>query len=304
MSRFVASRVAFALVVMAAVSLFAFALMFLAGDPAPLFLPMDATHEEVRAFREAMGFDDPWYVQYARFLGRVLQGDLGTSLKHRRPAAELLVQRLPASLELAALGLAISVILAVPTGVLAAVRQNTLCDTAMRVGALLGQSVPPFLLGVLLILLFAATWRLFPASGSGGISHLILPGLSLGISHAAMTSRLLRSNLVEVLQADYVRVARAKGLGERRVLFKHALRNAAIPVVTVMGLQMGRLIAGAVITEQVFGYPGIGRLVIQAIGNRDFPVVQAFVLVMAAVIVGINFLVDVSYMIIDPRIRL
>lgn len=286
------------------VSLIAFALTHLSGDPAALLLPPSATLEDIELFRHAHGLDRPLPVQYVDFLGRALQGDFGRSIRHGVPALELVLERLPATLELAAAALAISIGVSLPLGILAAVRRGSAFDQASLVLSLVGQAFPVFFLGIVLIIVFAEDLRWLPASGRGTPAHLVLPAVALSAFSIAIVTRLLRASLIEVLASDFIRTARGKGLAERAVLLGHALKNASLPVVTVIGLQTGALLGGAVITEEVFAYPGMGRLAIQAIANRDFAVVQAFVVLMAVVITGVNLLVDLLYGWLDPRVRI
>ncbi len=284
------------------ISIISFFFIHLSGDPAMLMLPPDATKAEVEALRRQMGFDDPIYVQYGRFAARALQGDLGASLYHRVPALGLILERLPASLELAGAAMLFALVVAVPLGVVSAVKRGSVWDVASMLGALFGLSMPHFWLGIMLILLFSVTLGWLPTSGRGSLAQLVMPSLALGLSLMAMFARLTRSVMLEVLNQDYVRTARAKGLRERIVIGKHALKNALIPLVTVAGMQFGFLIGGTVIIETVFAWPGVGRLVVQAIFSRDYPLVQAAVLVLAVIFVLVNLAVDLLYLYLDPRI--
>jgi ABC-type dipeptide/oligopeptide/nickel transport system permease component len=258
----------------------------------------------VQQTRHEMGFDRPLYEQYLIYLSDLVQGNLGTSIRFQQPVLDLVLQRIPATVELALASMAWATMFAVPLGVVAAVRRHSRWDTGAMLGSLLGQSVPTFWLGILLILVFAVQLRLLPTSGRGTWQQLILPSITLGAYMMALITRLTRSGMLEVLGEDYVRTARAKGLLERVVLLRHALRNALVPVVTVLGMQVGALLGGAIITEAVFAWPGIGTLTINAIYMRDYPIVQATVLISAAAFVGINFLLDLTYQYLDPRIRL
>ncbi len=280
-----------------------FLLVHLSGDPALLMLPMEATPEDIARFRDAMGFNDPLYIQYLRFLKNALQGDFGESLRIGQPAFSLVLERLPATLELTFASIFIAVLVGVPAGILAASRRYTSWDTAAMGGAVLGQAVPVFWLGIMLILLFGVTLGWFPTHGRGTLSHLVLPAVALSSFSTASIARLTRSAMLETLEQDYVRTAWSKGLPGRVVILIHALRNALIPVVTIIGIQFGILLGGAVITETIFAWPGVGRLVIQAVYGRDFPVVQAVVIVVASGFVLINLFVDIIYMLLDPRIR-
>jgi peptide/nickel transport system permease protein len=300
---YLATRVLYSVAVVFGVSVAVFFLIRVGGDPAALFLPPEASLQDIQRFRHLMGFDRPLIVQFFEFLGRALQGDFGKSLRYDQPAMQLLLARVPATLQLAGVALAMSLVVAVPLAILAAVYRGSLVDRIGLLVSLIGQSFPTFWLAIMLILVLSEFWQLLPPSGRGDWRHLVMPATALAVYSIAIITRLLRSSMIEVLSSDYIRTARGKGVPERRVVLKHALRNAAIPTLTVVGLQVGALLGGAVITEEVFAYPGIGRLAIQSIANRDFTVVQAFVLAMAAIIVGINLLVDACYGLLDPRLR-
>lgn len=285
------------------VSLIAFALTHLSGDPAALLLPPSATPEDIAIFRTAAGLDRPLPEQYLDFVQRAVRGDFGRSIRHGEPALGLVLDRLPATLELAGAALVISLVVSLPLGIAAAVRRGGAVDQGSLALSLVGQAFPVFWLGIVLIIVFAESLRWLPASGRGTPAHLILPALALSAYSTAVITRLLRSSLLDVLSADFIRTARSKGLSSTVVLLRHALRNAALPVVTVIGLQVGALLGGAVITEEVFAYPGMGRLAFQAISNRDFAVVQAFVVLMALVVTGISLAVDLLYAWLDPRVN-
>jgi peptide/nickel transport system permease protein len=304
MKTYLLRRVAQSLLVLFGISFVVFAILHLTGDPSLVLLPPDATPEDVIKLREAMGFNDPFFVQYARFLKGALAGDFGQSIRHGEPAFQLVVERLPATFELAGAGLAIAIVLAIPAGIVSAVRRNTVIDYVSTVMALLGQSMPTFWLGIMLILLFSVQFHLFPSSGRGTLQHLILPAITLGLFTTARITRLTRSGMLEVLNQDYIRTARAKGVGDPPIVWKHALKNAAIPIVTIVGIELGTLLGGSVITETIFAWPGVGRLSVQAIYNRDYPVVQAAVFLLASTFVLVNLVVDVLYTYLDPRIRL
>jgi peptide/nickel transport system permease protein len=292
------------LLVLFGVSVVVFLILHLTGDPAALLLPPDATAEDLAKFRTAMGFDDPVAVQYLRFLRGAVRGDFGQSLRHGEPAMELVVERLPATFQLAGAGLFIALCLAIPAGIVSAVRRNTAVDYVSTVLALLGQAMPTFWLGIMLILVFSVRLNWLPSSGRGSIEHLVLPAITLGLFTTARITRLTRSGMLEVLGQDYIRTARAKGVSEPPVVWKHALKNASIPIVTIVGIELGTLLGGSVITETIFAWPGVGRLSVQAIANRDYPVVQAAVFLLATTFVVVNLLVDVIYTYLDPRIRL
>jgi peptide/nickel transport system permease protein len=303
MKSFLIRRFFHAILVLVGISLIVFLMLHLTGDPVALMMPMDAKPEDVAALRERMGFNDPLPVQYGRFLARAVQGDFGRSFRSQEPALALLMERMPATLELAAAAMILALALALPAGIAAALRRNSWIDRAGMAFALLGQSMPVYWLGILLILVFAVQLGWFPAGGRGGWSHLVLPAVTLGLYFMARVARFTRSALLEALAQDYVRTARAKGLPEQRVVLLHALKNASLPIVTIIGLDFATLLGGAVITETIFGWPGVGRFTVEAIGIRDFPVVQASVFLLASIFVAANLAVDVIYTWIDPRIR-
>lgn len=273
------------------------------GDPATIILGEQATSEQVADLRRSMGLDRPLPEQYARFLANAVHGDFGMSIRAQRPALEYVLERLPATLQLSAGAFAFAVLTGIPTGILSAVKRLSVWDHSSMFVALLGQSMPVYWLGLMLIIVFAVQLRWLPASGMGQPQHLVLPAITLGSFLIGLIIRLTRSSMLEVLNQDYVRTARAKGVSEPTVLVRHALKNALIPVVTVLGLQMGTLLGGAVITETVFAWPGMGMVTVTAIHQRDYPVVQSAVLVSAVLVVLINWLVDVLYHYLDPRIR-
>ena len=304
MKAYLARRFAQSLLVVLGVSFVVFFMLHLTGDPALVLLPPDATPEDVRRFREQMGFNDPFLAQYGRFLAGVLRGDFGQSVRHGEPAFHLVVERLPATFELAGAALLVALCLAIPAGIISAVRRNTALDYVSTVIALLGQSMPTFWLGIMLILVFSVQFNLLPSSGRGTLQHLVLPAVTLGLFTTARITRLTRSGMLEVLNQDYIRTARAKGVSDRPVVWKHALKNAAIPIVTIVGIELGTLLGGSVITETIFAWPGVGRLSVQAISNRDYPVVQAAVFTLSTTFVLVNLFVDVAYTYLDPRIRL
>jgi peptide/nickel transport system permease protein len=304
MKTFLLRRLAQSLVVLLGVSFVVFAILYLTGDPALVLLPPDASADDVKRFREAMGFNDPFFVQYGRFLKGALQGDFGQSVRHGEPAFGLVLERMPATFELAGAALLLALMLAIPAGIVSAVRRNTPLDYVSTVVALFGQSLPTFWLGIMLILLFSVQFNLLPSSGRGTLVHLVLPAVTLGLFTTARITRLTRSGMLEVLNQDYIRTARAKGVSDPPVVWKHALKNAAIPIVTIIGIELGTLLGGSVITETIFAWPGVGRLSVQAIANRDYPVVQAAVFLLATTFVVVNLIVDLIYTYLDPRIRL
>jgi len=305
MARFISQRLLSLVPTMLGLSLIVFLILKLTpGDPAFVLAGANATEEQIRNIRIAYHLDDPLPVQYGQYIVQAIRGDLGQSLRTRRPVISELLERLPASLELGATAFAISLLVGVSAGVLSAERQYSLWDNLGMVLALVGISAPIFWLGILLILLFGVQLGWLPTSGAGDWKHLILPAGTLGLSSAAIVARQTRSAMLEVLKQDYVRVARAKGLAEHVVLVRHALRNAAIPTVTVLGLQFGNLIGGVVVTETVFAWPGLGRLIVESISFRDFPMVEGGVLLMAGVFVLANLCIDLLYGYLNPRIRL
>jgi peptide/nickel transport system permease protein len=303
MPGYLASRLIYALAVVFGVSVAVFFLIRIGGDPSALFLPPEASLEDIARFRHQMGFDRPLLVQYVEFVSRAAHGDFGQSLRYEQPAMQLVLERMPATLQLSGVALALSLLISVPLAIFAATYRGSLIDRAGLVVSLIGQSFPTFWLAIMLILVFSEKLRLLPPSGRGGWENLVMPAIALAAYSTAIITRLLRSSMIEVLQSDYIRTARGKGVSEYGIVMKHALRNAAIPTLTVVGLQVGALLGGAVITEEIFAYPGVGRLAIQAIANRDLTVVQAFVLFMAGLIVTINLLVDAAYGLLDPRMR-
>jgi peptide/nickel transport system permease protein len=280
-----------------------FGLVRLSGDPVLLFMPTDIQAKDVDEFRQRLGFNDPLAVQYARFLGGAVRGDFGESLRYKRDALGLVLERLPATLLLATTAVLVTLVVAIPLGVVSAVRRDTLVDHVGTLATVLGQAVPGFWLGLMLIYLFAVYLRWLPTGGTGGLAHLVMPTTVLAAFFAARIARLTRSTVLEALGEDYVLTARAKGLGAGRVIGKHALRNAAIPVITLAGLEVGQLLGGAVITETIFAWPGLGRLTVQALLNRDFPVVLAAVFVTSLTYTLINLAVDLAYGWLDPRVR-
>jgi len=304
MIAFFVRRLAQSVLVILGVSILSFGIMFLSGDPTMLMVGEDWSVKQVEEFRHIMGFDRPWYVQYWDFVTKAAQGDFGLSLRHKQPTFTLVMSRMPATLELTFAAMLLSIILAFPVGILSAVKRDSIYDGLSMGGALLGQSVPVFWLGIMLILVFSVKLQWTPVAGRGTWTHLILPAITLGAFFIARNARMVRSCMLDVLGMEYVTTARSKGLREFVVIYKHALRNALIPVVTLIGLQFGALLGGAVITETIFAWPGVGRLVIQAIQGKDLPLVQAAVTVLALSFVLINLLVDYLYCILDPRVRI
>lgn len=291
------------LLVLVGVTMVTFAMLFITGDPAVLLVGEDAAREDVERVREQMGFDRPWPVQYLSYVGRAVQGDFGTSYRQRQPVFDLVVSRLPATGRLALAALLLASLVAIPMGVIAATRRGGVIDHVAQLVAMTGQAIPPFWLALMLMLVFAVNLRWLPVSGSEGWAYLVLPAVSLAFAPMALQMRLVRSSVLEVLGRDYVRTARAKGIRGSTVVVKHALRNALIPVVTVVGLQLGSLMAGTVVIESIFAWPGLGRLMLNAIYAKDIPIVMAGLIVIAVIYVFINFLIDLMYMALDPRIR-
>ena len=303
MSEYLIRRLAFSLTAMLGVITIVFILLHVSGDPASLLVTQDATRQDMDRIRRAYGLDRPLSVQYARFMERVARGDLGYSYRQGVPVTELITEHLGATFELALASLALAIVLGVALGMAAAVRRGSGVDTVAMTVALLGTSMPSFWLGLLLIIIFGVKLGWLPVSGYGGLDHLVMPAFVLGGFYAAQVSRLTRTSLLEVLAQDYIRTGRAKGLRARVVLFKHALRNAALPVLTVLGLSFGQMLGGAIIVESIFAWPGMGRLAVQAVLGRDFPVVQGVAIVGSAVFLAVNLTVDLVYGRVDPRLR-
>jgi peptide/nickel transport system permease protein len=304
MTRFIIRRLLRTLIVVWGVVTVVFIIIRLSGDPIALMVAPETPTADVEALREQMGLNDPLYVQYLVYIRNLIQGDFGTSLRFNEDALGVVVERIPVTLKIAAAAFAVAVVVALPVGILSAVRPNSLIDQLAMILALIGQAVPTFFLGIVLILVFAVRFRWFPTSGIESPLGYVLPAITLGAFAMASITRLTRAAMLEVLNQDYVRTARAKGLSAPIVINRHALRNALVPVITIMGLQFGALLGGSVVTETVFSLPGMGRLIIQAIGNRDYPVVQAGVFLIAISFVLVNFVVDLFYAVLDPRIRL
>jgi peptide/nickel transport system permease protein len=301
--RYILGRVVQAIVSMVVVSIIVFGLVRLSGDPIQIMMPAEATQADIELMRNALGLDRPWPVQYGRFVNRVLHGDLGKSVRFRRPALDLIAERYAATLELGGLAVLVVIALAIPVGVYAAVRRGSALDYTARAFAALGQAVPPFWLGLVLVLIFGVLLHVLPTSGRGTPLHVLLPGITLGWFAVAGLMRLTRSSMLDVLGSEYVKLARIKGLPERQVIWKHAFKNAALPVVTFAALLFVALLNGSIIVETVFGWPGLGLLVMEAVDSRDYPIVQAVVLFLSAMYIGVNLLVDVLYAYLNPKIR-
>ena len=303
MQRFIIGRVIQSIVSMFVVSVVVFALVRLSGDPIQIMMPAEASKADIELVRAHLGLDRPWTVQYWRFLTQALQGDFGRSVRFRRPALDLVTERYGATLELGGLAVFIVIAVALPVGVYSAVRRGSALDYAARAFAALGQAVPPFWLGLVLVLIFGVLLHLLPTSGHSTPLHVLLPEITLNWFAVAGLIQLTRSSMLDVLGSEYVKLARIKGLPERRVIWKHAFKNAALPVVTFAALLFVALLNGSIIVETVFGWPGLGLLVIEAVDSRDYPIVQTVVLFLSAMYIGVNLLVDILYAYLNPKIR-
>lgn len=304
MKKYLGKRIIQAFIAIIGITLVVFLVLHVAGDSVTLMLPPNASFEEIEALKEKLGYDDPIIIQYFRFLGNAVRGDFGLSYNYREPALSVVLERVPATVTLAVTAFVIAILVSIPAGIIAAVKRNTFIDSVIRTFALLGQCVPAFWLGIMLMLLFSVKLNLLPTSGFESWSSLILPATTLGLFSSATFTRILRSNMIEVMSREYIDTARSKGLSNFIVIMKHAFKNALSSLLTVMGLQIAGLLGGAVITETVFGWPGIGRLLVQSINNSDFNVVEVIVIFMATSFVVINLLVDILYSVINPRIKL
>ncbi len=324
MGTYLIRRVLQSIVVIFGVTLLSFVALHIAGDPTYLYVSERASNEDVARVRAALGFDRPLTVQYVDYLTQLAHGDMGNSLRQGAPVLGLVLERLPATIELTMFAMVFSVALSIPIGIISALKRGTPLDGGIMLFAMLGQSIPSFWLGIMLILFFGLTLRVMPISGRipliepllagnfngfmtalpNGLYHLIMPGITIGVFSLARDARLVRSAMLEVLAQDYVTTARAKGLRERIVVMRHAFRNALIPIVTILGLEFGFLLSGVVVAETVFTWPGVGRLVFNAITQRDIPMVQGAVVLFSFLFVGLNLFVDVLYAQLDPRIRL
>jgi ABC-type dipeptide/oligopeptide/nickel transport system permease component len=303
MVAFLARRVAYNAFVLVGVAFVVHGLVLLTSDPARALLPPTTPAETIESFRRAHGYDQPFPIQFALFLSRAAGGDFGTSIRFGQPALDIVLERLPATLALSLLGLGIALVAAVPLGIAAAMREGSWVDHAARGVVVVGSGVPNFVVAQVLILVVAVGLGTLPVSGAGSAAHLVLPGLVVGLSSAAGFVRIIRSSLLDVFGHDYIRTAYAKGLSDRAVVVRHALRNAAIPIVTFLAFDLAAVLSGVIVVERVFAYPGMGLLATQAVTNRDLPLIQAFVFVAALTIVTVNVLLDVAYLVLDPRIR-
>ena len=305
MTRFIASRVLLALPALWLILTMVFLLAHIVpGDPVQQMLGEGARAEDLQQLRHALGLDQPLLVQYGKYLSGVVRGNLGESFRFQEPVLRVVASHYPATLELAVIALLVCAAIGIPAGMLAAQRRGQAADHAIGVFTLFGLSVPNFALGPILILIFSVILGWLPVSGRGGISHLILPAITLGAALAAILTRMVRTSVMEELSSDYVRTARAKGLSDSAVLFRHAFRNALIPILTILGLQFGTLLAGTIVTESIFSWPGVGRLAVQAIQARDYPLLQGCILMIALSYVAVNLITDLIYALIDPRVRL
>jgi peptide/nickel transport system permease protein len=303
MRLYVARQLVQLLVVIIGISILSFCILHVIGDPVLLLLPQNAGREEFERYRKLLGLDQPIYVQYWKFFTSAIQGDFGKSWYADTPAFRLVLERMPPTIYLTFAGLGVALLIALPLGILSALKRHSFVDTLCTAVAVAGQAMPIFWLGIMLIIVFAVRLKALPASGYGTWQHFLMPAFCLGAFLAPITMRLVRSGVVEVMSMEYIKTARAKGVGERMVVVKHALRNACIPVITVLGIQFGQLLGGAIVTETVFAWPGVATLTVESIRNQDFPVVQCAVVLLALVIVTVNLVVDLVVGFMDPRIR-
>lgn len=303
MTRFIIRRTIYGVLVMVGVLFVANSLLLASGDPARALLPLDATPEQLAQVRSDLGLDDPRPIQFLKFLGRAVQGDFGASQNYDRPALDVVAERLPATLELGVVALAFALLVGLPLGAVAALRKGSWLDHLSRAIAAFGQAIPGFWVGLMLLLVFGERLRWLPTSGSGSFKYLILPALTIALPVIPVIVRIFRSSLLGVLNRDYVRTARAKGLAGSRIFRRHVVRNSSLPVLTVVGFQVGSIISGALVAEVIFAYPGMGRLAYQAVSSRDLAVVQVFVVFVSALVIVTNLLLDLSYALLDPRVR-
>jgi peptide/nickel transport system permease protein len=303
MRRYIVRQLVQLVVVVVGISLLSFSILHVLGDPVLLLLPQNAGKEEFERYRRLLGLDQPLYVQYWKFVSGAVRGDFGTSWYASTPAFKLVLERMPPTIYLTLAGLVVALLISLPLGILAALRRHSWVDSLCTAAAVAGQATPLFWLGIMMIIIFSVQLRLLPASGYGTWQNFLMPSFCLGAALAPITMRLVRSGVIEIMNMEFIKTARAKGLAEPRVVIKHAFRNACIPVITVLGLQFGQLLGGAVVTETVFAWPGVATLTVDAIRNQDFPVVQCAVILLALLIVGVNLIVDLLVGFIDPRIR-
>ena len=302
MLKYITKRFAHSIICIFGISVVVFLITHIIGDPVSLLLPPEASESDHLYYQQALGLDRPLFIQYLDFVKNALKGDFGQSFRFRVPVLRLVLEKFPATLELAVAGIVFAIILGVPSGIVAAVYPRSLMDRAVRAFSLLGMAAPTFWVGIMLILVFSVEFRLFPISGRAGFRSLILPAITLGWYSTAVILRMMRSTMLEILDSDYIKMARLKGLGSKAIIFKHSLRNAASVMITVISLQLVILLTGAVITETIFSWPGIGRLLIQAVLASDYPVIQGITFLSSVIFVLLNLVVDVMYVIIDPRI--
>jgi peptide/nickel transport system permease protein len=305
MTAYLTKRLIHSIIIVFGISLTVFMLSRLTGDPVSLMVGFDTPKEDREILRKEMGLDKPLFVQYGIFLKDALRGNFGKSIRYEEPATRLVIERIPATLRLLTFTLLWALVVAIPVGIVSALKRNSIFDLLGMAVTFLGQSIPSFWLGIMMIMVVGVHFRLLPISGygDGSISYVIMPSLTLGAFAMASFARITRSSMLEVLDMDYIQTARAKGVMELYVIIKHALRNALIPIVTILGLHVAHAVGGAVITEQIFAYPGVGWLAVQSIYNRDFPVIQAIVMLVSVSVVLVNFVIDILYPLIDPRIR-
>jgi peptide/nickel transport system permease protein len=305
MTSYLTKRLIHSVIIVFGISLAVFMLSRLTGDPVSLMVGFDTSKEDREILTKEMGLDKPLFVQYAFFLKDAVRGNFGKSIRYEEPATRLVIERIPATIRLLALTMLWALIVAIPVGIVSALKRNSVFDLLGMAVTFLGQSIPSFWLGIMMIMVVGVHFRLLPISGYGGgsLSNVIMPSITLGAFAMASFARITRSSMLEVLDMDYIQTARAKGVRELYVVIKHALRNALIPIVTILGLHVAHAVGGAVITEQIFAYPGVGWLAVQSIYNRDFPVIQAIVMLVSVSVVLVNFLIDILYTLIDPRIR-
>jgi peptide/nickel transport system permease protein len=305
MTAYLTKRLIHSIIIVFGISLVVFMLSRLTGDPVSLMVGFDTSKEDREILRREMGLDKPLFAQYAIFLKDAVRGNFGKSIRYEEPAIRLVIERIPATLRLLALTMFWALSVAIPVGIISALKRNSIFDLLGMAVTFLGQAIPSFWLGIMMIMVVGVRFQLLPISGygDGSILYVIMPSITLGAFAMASFARITRSSMLEVLDMDYIQTARAKGVMELQVVIKHALRNALIPIVTILGLHVALAVGGAVITEQIFAYPGVGWLAVQSIYNRDFPVIQAIVMIVSVTVVLVNFLIDMLYIFIDPRIR-
>ncbi|MDU0201717.1 MULTISPECIES: ABC transporter permease [Paenibacillus] len=303
MLSYILRRCFYAIFVLFGVATVVFLITRLTGDPVAIMLTPDATAEQAQALRHSLGMDKPVIEQYGIYLLNLLHLDFGVSLRYGEHTLQLIIERMPATIQLAGAALLFSLVVAIPAGIISAIKRGTVIEKGIMSLIVFGQSMPVFWVGIVLVLLFSVHWRIFPTGGIGGFSHIVLPAFALGIHLLALVARLLRASLIEALDSDYIRTARAKGLVSVVVISKHALRNCLLPIITIVGLEIGALLGGSVVTETVFAWPGVGQLLVQSIYNRDYPLVQGAIIILAAIFVLVNLIVDICYSLVDPRIQ-